>query len=115
MFNLTKESSKEATKALQIELWNEFCAPEENGVEMEDVLRGAVDVMNADITEEQIQSVLDHYKDPDEWAEEDEEVRDMISDLTDSEDWGKLLDWYTYTSGDSAADLFLDQYEDTER
>lgn len=112
MFNLTSEEMKEATKELQEELWNEFCDPEENGVRIEDVLNGANKIMGAGLTEEQIQSVLDHYNAPDEWTDEDEQVRDMIADLTDSEDGNKLLVWYMYTSGDQAAQEFLDQYKD---
>ena len=109
MFNLTKEASKEATKALQIELWNEFCAPEVNGVKIEAVLDGANEIMGAGLTEQQIQSVIDHYNAPDEWTEQDEEVRDLIADLTDSEDGNKLLAWYAFTSGDQAAQEFLEQ------
>lgn len=112
MFKLTSEEMKEATKELQEELWNEFCDPEENGVNMEDVLNGAVDVMGARLTEQEIQSVVDHYNDQENWTDEDEEVRDLIADLTDSEDGNKLLVWYTYTSGDQAAQAFLDQYKD---
>ena len=112
MFNLTSEEMKEATKELQEELWNEFCDPEQSGVKMEDVLNGAVDVMGANLTAGQIKSVLDHYNAPDEWTDEDEEVRDLIADLTDSEDGNKLLVWYMYTSGDQAAQAFLDQYKD---
>lgn len=115
MFNvtdLTKEAREELTAELQKELWGEFCDPEGSGVKMEDVLIGAVDVMGADLTASEIQSVVDHYNAPDEWTEQDEEVRDVISDLTDSENVYMLLAWYIYTSGDQAAQQLVNKYKD---
>lgn len=89
--------SSKTIKAMQDGIWDEFTDPDAAGVKMEDILTGARDIMGVKLT--------------DDWTEQDEKVRDMIADATDSEDGDKLFSWMAWIDGDQAADGFIDYYE----
>lgn len=103
--------SNKTIKAMQDGIWDEFTDPDAAGVKMEDILTGARDIMGVKLTDAQIQSVVEHYNYADDWTDQDEKVRDMIADATDSEDGDKLFNWMVWIDGDQAADGFIDYYE----
>lgn len=103
--------SNDTIKAMQDGIWGEFTDPDAAGVKMEDILTGARDIMGVQLTDAQIQSVVEHYNYADDWTDQDEKVRDMIANATDSEDGDKLFNWMVWIDGDQAADGFIDYYE----
>lgn len=103
--------SNKTIKAMQDGIWDEFTDPDAAGVKKEDILTVARDIMGVKLTDDQIQSVVEHYNYADDWTEQDEKVRDMIADATDSEDGDKLFSWMAWIDGDQAADGFIDYYE----
>lgn len=96
--------SKKQIVGMQNFIWSSFTDSVSAGVALEDVLTGA-QFVGVKLTEEQIQSVIDHEVAPDEWTGEDEEVRDLIAEATDCEDGNKLFKWLEWIVGDEAFEL----------
>lgn len=96
--------SKKQIEGMQDFIWDSFTDSVSSGVVLEDVLTGA-QFVGINFTEEQIQSVIDHEEDPDEWTDADEEVRDLIAEATDCEDGNKLFKWLEWIVGDDAFEL----------
>lgn len=99
--------SKKQIKGMQYFIWNSFTDSVGSGVALEDVLTGAKFV-GVKLSEKQMQSVIDHEANPDEWTDADEEVRDLIADATaDCEDGDKLFKWLEWIVGDEAFELVV--------
>lgn len=101
------EFNKQQIEYMQDFIWNGFTNAESVGVNLEDVLTGARFV-GVNLTDEQIKSVIDHYTEQDEWNNEDEKVRDLISEATDCEDGDKLFKWFEWIDGVYAYDIFYE-------
>lgn len=90
-------------------LWDAFCNAESVGVSLNDLLTWP----DLHLTEAQIESVEAHDYEPDSWTKEDEAVRDIVADATDSTDYDRLYNWLIWTIGDqTAADLMEGWAED---
>lgn len=92
-------------------LWDGFTNPQSVGVRLEDVLDGAA-LVGLKLTDEQKSSVLAHSEAPDDWTEDDENVRDLIADATDSKDFDKMYKWLEYVVGDIAATELVEDWKE---
>ncbi|ACB72616.1 hypothetical protein J7U02_03800 [Lactobacillus delbrueckii subsp. lactis] len=90
------------TKEIGSFIWDGFCDPAGVGVNVFDILDGAR-LAGVDLTEAQKNSVLAHVSDVYGWTSEDEEVRDLIADATDMQDYEKMFDWLAFVMGDTTA------------
>ncbi len=91
-------------------LWDSFCNADSVGVNALDVMTGAKFV-GLKLTDDQIQGVLDHYHEPGNRSEGDEEVKDMIADATDCSDGDKLYQWLVWAVGNQTADDLLEDWK----
>lgn len=122
---MTTNFSEKQIQEMQEFLWDGFCNADAVGVKIKDVLTGAKFV-GAKLTDDQIQSVIDHYQDPEpdptlawsndqyqesNWTEGDEAVKDMIADATDSTNGEKLYQWLAWVVGDQTADDMLEDWK----
>ena len=98
------EFSKQQIKGMKEFIWDGFTDSESVGVNLEDVLTGAR-FCGVKLTDKQINSVIDHYMNPDEWNDADEEVRDLIAAASDLDDGEKLFKWLEWIVGDEAYNL----------
>lgn len=96
--------SKKQIKGMQDFIWDSFTDSVSVGVDLEDVLTGAR-FCGVNLTDEQVQSVIDHSVAPDEWTSEDEKVRDLIAVASDCEDGDSLFKWIEWIVGDNAYSL----------
>lgn len=94
-------------------IWNGFTDPDGVGVDLADVLDGAA-LAGVVLTDVQKESVIRHMDDVDSWTPEDEAVRDLIADATDSANYEQLLAWLAFVVGDDAADAMIREWEDEE-
>lgn len=92
-------------------LWESFCNPDSVGVRLEDVLDGAA-LAGLQLTDEQKESVLAHAKGPDDWTSDDENVRDLIADATDCENYEKMFAWLAFVVGDIAAAQLVEDWKE---
>lgn len=98
--------------ALQQRLWDDWTDCERSGVKPEDVLTGAREVMDLQISDEQIEETCAHYRYAPDWTSRDEEVSDQIREATDSEDPDKLYAWLEWIEGDQTAAEIVEYLEE---
>lgn len=93
---------KKAVMKTQGFLWDAFCDADDVGVSLDSLITWP----GLHLTQGQIESVEANYHTPEKWTKEDEQVRDIIADATDSEDFEALYSWLAWAVGDqTAADL----------
>lgn len=98
------EFSEQQIKKMQNFIWDGFTNAESVGVKLEDVLTGAR-FCGVKLTDKQINSVIAHYMNPDEWNDSDEKISDLIATASDCEDGDKLFKWLEWIVGDEAYNL----------
>ena len=91
-------------------IWDGFTDPAGVGVNMFDILDGA-SLVGVDLTDNQKDSVLNHSNDFGEWSSNDEEIRDLIANATDMQDYKKMYDWLAFIVGDTTAEDLVKEWE----
>lgn len=86
-------------KKMQDFLWDAFCDPDATGVSLDSLLTWP----GLHLTSDQVASAEYHWYDPEAWTQEDENIRDVIADATDSVDYDRLFCWLIWTVGDQTA------------
>ena len=91
-------------------IWDGFTDAEGVGVSLEDILTGA-HFVGVELTDDQIDSVIDHYTKPDKWGDEDEKIRDLIAAATDCEDYESMFAWLAFIVGDTTAEDLVKEWK----
>lgn len=103
-----------AVKETQKFLWDAFTDSVAVGVKLDDLLSWPGLKAYYGLTQAQVSSVEAHYYQPEKWDKEDEKVRDIIADATDSEDFESLHSWLAWAVGDLVAADLVEDWENEE-
>lgn len=95
-------------------VWDGFTDPAGVGVNVFDILDGAA-LVGVDLTEAQKEGVLNHVNNFGEWTSDDDEVRDLIADATDLQDYEKMYAWLALVVGDTTAADLVKGWQDEAR
>lgn len=99
---------KKAVLEAQGFLWDAFTDAGGVGVKLDDLLTWP----GLGLAKKQVKSVEAHYDQPEKWTKEDEEVRDLVADATDCEDFETLYSWLSWTVGDQTAAKMVEEWEE---
>lgn len=102
---------KKALKEIQKFLWDAFTDADAVGVKLDNLLSWPGLKYQCGLTQSMIDSVKAHYYKPEDWSKEDEKVRDIVAEATDSEDFEALYSWLAWAVGDQTAAGLVEDWE----